>query len=788
MKRRPLTSDDVAVCPYPLSPTESDTPTSSGVIFNNDIARVFAKGKRCDQLLLSLDNNEKLNFLSNHWMPDDCFKFPYTMKGGKNPQKVYLNVKHISGKENQCFKYSPFLQGLVCVPCVLFASQTSDNDRKKLTELCQLVNTPLQKYSHLSGSGGYLTNHLGRDYHKKAQEFAENFQQIMKNGTDVRQQISSQYQRHVKEQRERLVPIVKTTILCGRIGIGYRGRRDDGGLDPYAPLAKGDGNFRALLSFRVDSGDKVLEDHLKTTGKNATYISKTTQNELIAICGDMISEDIIRDLKKAKFFSVMADETTDTSHHEQLCLCVRFIHEKDGKHSVREEFLQFHRADDLSGAGLSTQILDALKNHGLELEYLVGQGYDGAAAMSASFNGVQTLIRKQFPQAIYVHCGSHVLNLVLNSTCSVPEIRDMFGVVSTITNFINKSVIRRDIFECVLKEEDVTGCLKTLCATRFIERHDALLRFHKHYYAVIKCLEIIIENYKDRETCDKARSLLKSVTDSCFIIALCCAKKLMALTVGLSRSLQEVNKDLVDAVSAVGFVKDSIKEWRSDDSVWTDERFGPWINSKKLAESAEISITMPRIVGQQRNRNNIPASNPCEYFKRTVWYPYLDTAYASLESRFSEHQLLVLKMCAFIPSECSKFEWEDVEDTVRMYNAVLDYEDVEEVHNEFTQWKVLCGKLEKPPSTALEALDIVPTRFPCIKKLIWIFCTLPVTTCTAERGFSAMKILKNYLRNRMLDERLTGLALMYIHPTTEIPIEKVIDRFSAKKKRRLDFI
>jgi len=36
----------------------------------------------------------------------------------------------------------------------------------------------------------------------------------------------------------------------------------------------------------------------------------------------------------------------------------------------------------------------------------------------------------------------------------------------------------------------------------------------------------------------------------------------------------------------------------------------------------------------------------------------------------------------------------------------------------------------------------------------------------------------------MADERLTGLALMYIHPEIEIDIETVIDRFAAAQPRK----
>jgi len=33
-----------------------------------------------------------------------------------------------------------------------------------------------------------------------------------------------------------------------------------------------------------------------------------------------------------------------------------------------------------------------------------------------------------------------------------------------------------------------------------------------------------------------------------------------------------------------------------------------------------------------------------------------------------------------------------------------------------------------------------------------------------ERSFSALKFIKNYLQYTMTDERLNGLALLFVHP------------------------
>lgn len=50
---------------------------------------------------------------------------------------------------------------------------------------------------------------------------------------------------------------------------------------------------------------------------------------------------------------------------------------------------------------------------GVQCDVLFGQGFDGASNMSGKFNGVQAIIREQYPQAIYVHCAAHSLNLAV---------------------------------------------------------------------------------------------------------------------------------------------------------------------------------------------------------------------------------------------------------------------------------------------------------------------------------------------------------------------------------------
>lgn len=188
-----------------------------------------------------------------------------------------------------------------------------------------------------------------------------------------------------------------------------------------------------MLRFKVEAGDKNLANHLETAPRNATYLSPEIQNEVINACSSMIIEQLVSKINSAKCFTVLADETTDISGIEQFSLCVRYL--DIFKKEMREDFLKFVPVPDVTGKGLATTLMDSLKELGLELKYLRGQGYDGAAAMSGHFNGVQAHVTKNYPLAHYIHCSSHSLNLAISDACNIQSIRNCTGTIQKVCVF-----------------------------------------------------------------------------------------------------------------------------------------------------------------------------------------------------------------------------------------------------------------------------------------------------------------------------------------------------------------
>ena len=87
------------------------------------------------------------------------------------------------------------------------------------------------------------------------------------------------------------------------------------------------------------------------------------------------------------------------------------------------------------------------------------------------------------------------------------------------------------------------------------------------------------------------------------------------------------------------------------------------------------------------------------------------------------------------------------------------------------------------PTSLYFSLPHASSIFPNIQVLLKILCTLPVTSCSAERSFSRLKHVKSPLRSSMVNERLSALTLLHTHYDIEIDIPEVIDEFARRYPR-----
>ena len=142
----------------------------------------------------------------------------------------------------------------------------------------------------------------------------------------------------------------------------------------------------------------------------------------------------------------------------------------------------------------------------------------------------------------------------------------------------------------------------------------------------------------------------------------------------------------------------------------------------------EVATTpsMPRICGRQRHRESMPASNPSEYFRRTIIVPILDHHLSGLDKRFSSHKKTAFQGQYLVPLVLV------AEDHATMSSEMMKVGDLHavdlpkesslsgEIHNWYTKWKSEKKDLgsNSYPSTLSSTLTRISSFYPNIKALV----------------------------------------------------------------------
>lgn len=348
---------------------------------------------------------------------------------------------------------------------------------------------------------------------------------------------------------------------------------------------------------RIDAGDTALKDHIEKGPKNAQYTSPTIQNEIIDLCGEVIKEMIIADAKMASAYSIMADETADISGKEQLSTGIRFYDKN--KDIIREEFLGFSELNAMDAQTISTAIDHFFQSCELESNKCVGQGYDGCSAMAGKDAGVQALIQAKYSKALFFHCASHRLNLVVNDLNSVSEVRNTISTIRDIITFFRESVLRRKYIPNI----------PAFCETRWSQKHRSISVFKTHFVKVVTALDTLsIEG--NAKTRSSAFQLHAAATKSVFIICTSIIAKYSAILEPVVNVLQSKSLDLFKCTNHIEKILSIISQHRNDaDSVIKDILQ----DASMMAEEIDIELELPRLTQRQQHRSNHPALNPIDY-------------------------------------------------------------------------------------------------------------------------------------------------------------------------------
>ena len=145
-------------------------------------------------------------------------------------------------------------------------------------------------------------------------------------------------------------------------------------------------------------------------------------SELITLLGNALLRQILIKIHAAFWIAILADETEDVTHYEQLSMSIRWVNEF---YEINEDFIGLVHVPSTTSSTITTVIKTSL--YAVIYRLLMqcrGQKYDGAANMMGHLNGMAKRIKDEESTAINIHCFVHSLNLCLQDAakqCSPSE-------------------------------------------------------------------------------------------------------------------------------------------------------------------------------------------------------------------------------------------------------------------------------------------------------------------------------------------------------------------------------
>jgi hypothetical protein len=188
----------------------------------------------------------------------------------------------------------------------------------------------------------------------------------------------------------------------------------------------------------------------------------------------------------------------------------------------------------------------------------------------------------------------------------------------------------------------------------------------------------------------------------------------------------------------------------------------------------------------QIHRANPAVDTVSEYWKITLFNTFIDHLIQEMETRIvSNEERFVAQY--LLPNRLPDLLDDMLPSIYAAYAPDLE-NSFEVFSNEVTRWRVRWNIAEnKPLRLQVTLKQTSKDLYPCIYSILSVLLTMPPTSATCERSFSAMKRIKNYLRSTMNTERLSSLAMLHIHKDMDVSIDGVINTFASRKCRNLEF-
>ncbi len=198
-------------------------------------------------------------------------------------------------------------------------------------------------------------------------------------------------------------------------------------------------------------------------------LSNDTVARRITDMAEDLNEQLVEKLQSI-MFALQVDEATDSAKDAHLIAYIRFVDDDN----IHEDLFFCKEITGTCTAKDLFYILDKyVAENNLDWENCVGLCTDGARSMSGRYNGLQALIWKKAPEALWTHCMIH--RQALASKDLSPILDQILQTTITVVNFIKTRPLKARLFAKLYDEmgADFTSLL-FYCESRWLSHGNVL--------------------------------------------------------------------------------------------------------------------------------------------------------------------------------------------------------------------------------------------------------------------------------------------------------------------------